>query len=109
MPRGFTNIIYEAGRRGGSLEAPNPVAALEQRAVFLASVEEVAQLCNWSVSDISRLKAHVHNRLIEMDNLRYDVMEETEDYELAAEIWHSYAELLRKSLSLILGIKIKYV
>ena len=88
---------------------PDPVATLEQRVIFLASVVEVAQLCNWRQVDILRLKEHVHGRLVDMDNLRYDIMEETEDYDLAIEVWDSYAEQLRKSLSLILGIKIKYV
>ena len=91
------------------MESPNPVAALEQRAVFLASVVEVARLCNWSDLEASKLKEHIHGCLIEMDNIRYDIVEETQDCELAGEMWRCYAESLRKSLSLILGIKIKYV
>ncbi len=97
------------------MESPNPVAVLEQRVTFLASIVEVAQLCNWSLKDIQRLKNHVHDQLIAIDNARYTLIEagedEDDDYseERANFMWHALMEQLRKDLSLILGVKIKYV
>ncbi len=97
------------------MEAPNPVAVLEQRITFLASIIEVAQLCNWMPKDVQALKNHVNDQLISIDNTRYDLLEssEAEDDEYGEEradlLWHSLMEQLRKDLSLILGVKIKYV
>ena len=97
------------------METPNPVAVLEQRIMFLASIVQVALLCNWSEKDIQRLREHVNDRLIAIDNLRYDLIEqgeeESEEYseETANFLWHTFMEQLRKDLSLILGVKIKYV
>jgi hypothetical protein len=100
------------------MENPNPVAVLEQRVMFLASIVEVAQLCNWSLKDIHGLKNHVHDQLIAIDNLRYDLIfwgeeeeEEADQYseEKANFMWHAMMEQLRKDLSLILGVKIKYI
>ncbi len=97
------------------MESPNPVAVLEQRVTFLASIVEVAQLCNWSLKDTQRLKDHVHAQLIEIDNTRYDLIElgEEADDEYSEQranfMWHTLMEQLRKDLSLILGVKIKYV
>jgi hypothetical protein len=97
------------------VETPNPVAVLEQRIVFLKSIEEVAKLCNWDTRDIKTLNRHVHERLVEIDNIRYDLIElsveEKEEYgeERANYVWQSLMEQLRKDLSLILGVKIRYV
>ena len=98
------------------METPNPVAVLEQRVIFLASIVEVAQLCNWSSKDIHMLKNHVHDRLILIDNTRYALIEQGEEEEFEGQtekranfIWHVLMEQLRKNLSLILGVKIKYV
>ena len=97
------------------MEAPNPVVVLEQRAIFLASIVEVARLCNWSSKDIQRLKNRVHGRLINIDNGRYDLIERAEEEgdeygeEGADALWHAAMEVLRKDLSLVLGVKIKYI
>ena len=97
------------------MESPNPVAVLEQRVTFLASIVEVAQLCNWSSKDIQRLKNHVHEQLVAIDNTRYDLIEAGEEVndeyneERANFMWHALMEQLRKDLSLILGVKIKYI
>lgn len=97
------------------MESPNPVAVLEQRVTFLASIVEVAQLCNWNLKDIQRLKDHVHDQLIEIDNTRYDLIElgekegDEDSEERANFMWHAMMEQLRKDLSLILGVKIKYI
>lgn len=97
------------------MESPNPVAVLEQRITFLASIIEVAQLCNWMPKDVQTLKNHVNDQLIVIDNTRYDLLEssEAEDDEYGQEradfLWHALMEQLRKDLSLILGVKIKYV
>ena len=97
------------------MESPNPVAVLEQRVTFLASIIEVAQLCNWRLKDIQRLKNHVHDQLIAIDNTRYTLIEagevEGDEYseERANFMWHALMEQLRKDLSLILGVKIKYI
>ncbi len=97
------------------METPDPVAVLEQRIMFLSSIIEVAQLCNWRIKDILTLKNHVHGRLISIDNIRYDLIEFSEEdgeehgEERANYVWHALMEQLRKDLSLILGVKIKYV
>ena len=97
------------------METPNPIAVLEQRIIFLTSIVEVAQLCNWTKNDIQKLKEHVNEQLISIDNVRYDLIEageETEDdysEERADFMWHALMERLRKDLSLILGVKIKYI
>ncbi len=97
------------------MEAPNPIAVLEQRIVFLTSIIEVAQLCNWTKNDIQKLKERVNEQLISIDNVRYDLIEMGEeaedDYseERANFMWHALMEQLRKDLSLILGVKIKYI
>lgn len=98
------------------METPNPVAVLEQRIEFLIGVIEVAQLCNWSSKDIQELKEHTFDRLVEIDNIRYDLImwgEEVANNEYSEEranyMWNVLMEQLRKDLSLILGVKIKYV
>jgi len=98
------------------VETPDPVAVLEQRVMFLASIVDVAQLCNWSIKDIQVLKNHVHDYLIDIDNIRYDLIEQGEEAEddvyseeKANYVWHHLMEQLRRDLSLILGVKIKYV
>ena len=97
------------------MEAPNPVAVLEQRITFLASIVQVANQCNWASKDIQMLKNYINDQLIAIDNTRYDMIESSEteggDYseEKANFLWHALMEQLRKDLSLILGVKIKYV
>lgn len=97
------------------METPNPIAVLEQRIIFLTSIVEVAQLCNWTKNDIQKLKEHVNEQLISIDNVRYDLIEKGEEVEdeyseeRADFMWHALMEQLRKDLSLILGVKIKYV
>ncbi len=97
------------------METPNPVAVLEQRVLFLASIVEVAQLCNWTENEIQRLKNHVNDQLITIDNTRYDLIETADDEddeygeERANYVWHALMEQLRKDLSMILGVKIKYI
>jgi hypothetical protein len=98
------------------VKTPDPVAVLGQRVLFLAGIVEVAVLCNWSLKDIHKLKCHAHDRLVDIDNLRYDLIEaseEAEDSEQGEEranyMWYALMEQLRKDLSLILGVKIKYI
>ena len=97
------------------METPNPVAVLEQRILFLKSIVEVALLCNWTETEIQRLKNHVNDQLIAIDNTRYDLIDVAEDEgdengeERANYVWHALMEQLRKDLSLILGVKIKYI
>jgi len=97
------------------VETPNPVAVLEQRAVFLKSIEDVAGLCNWNKKDIRTLKQNIHERLIGIDNIRFDLIEwgieenETHGEERANYVWQSLMEQLRKDLSLILGVKVRYI
>ena len=97
------------------METPNPVAVLEQRAIFLKSIKEVAHLCNWNKRDIRKLNQRIHERLISIDNVRFDLIEwgleeKEDDGEVRANyVWHVLMEQLRKDLSLILGVKIKYV
>ena len=98
------------------MKTPDPVAVLGQRVLFLAGIVEVAVLCNWGLADIYKLRCHAHDRLIEIDNLRYDLIDASEEIEddtsgeeRANYVWHALMEQLRKDLSLILGVKIKYI
>lgn len=87
----------------------NPVKQLQQRADFLEGILEVAKLCNWSDKEMEDLQDQLLEELAYIDNLMYDVYEETENRHLAMAVWEASMENLRRWLSLILGVKIKYV
>lgn len=85
------------------------VAVLEQRLDFLESIVEVATQCNWAPDTIQELRDYLLEEVIKIDNLMFDVYEQTEDPKLAYLIWDGHMEDLRHWLSLILGVKIKYI
>ncbi len=85
------------------------VSILQQRVDFLEGIAEVARDCNWPDEEIQRLLEYLTGELIDIDNLLYDVYEQTFNKEVAFLVWESRMENLRHWLSLILGIKIKYV
>ncbi len=85
------------------------VSILQQRVDFLEGIAEVARDCNWTDEEIQGLLEHLTKELIDIDNLLYDVYEQTFNKEVAFLVWESRMENLRHWLSLILGIKIKYV
>ena len=102
--------INKAGRRGESLfNKLTAVSILQQRVDFLEGIAEVARDCNWTDEEIQGLLEHLTKELIDIDNLLYDVYEQTFNKEVAFLVWESRMENLRHWLSLILGIKIKYV
>lgn len=85
------------------------VSILEQRVDFLEGIGTVAKDCNWSDTQIQGLLDYLVEELITIDNLLYDVYEQTDDQYVAFIVWENRMEDLRHWLSLILGIKIKYV
>jgi hypothetical protein len=87
----------------------NPTWVLRQRQEFLGGMEEIVRLCNWSEKDIQDLKDYLWDDVVRIDNILYTVFEETNDHRLAYIKWEEEMEDLRRWLSLITGIKIKYI
>lgn len=85
------------------------VAVLQQRGEFLDSIAEVAKDCNWTDEQIQELIDYLHKEIISIDNLLYRILEETGNKTQAFGAWEHRMEELRHWLSLVLGIKIKYV
>lgn len=85
------------------------VSILQQRVDFLEGIADVAKDCNWTDEEIQGLLDHLSDELIDIDNLLYDVYEQTWNKDIAFLAWESRMEDLRHWLGLILGIKIKYV
>lgn len=87
----------------------NPVSQLESRAEFVEGIMQVAELCNWPEEQAEDLRGLLLEELTYIDNLMYDVYEATEDQRTAFLVWEAHMEDLRRWLSLILGIKLKFV
>ncbi len=85
------------------------VSILEQRVGFLKGIGDIAKDCNWADEQVQGLLDYLNEELITIDNLLYDVYEDTEDKYVAFAVWESRMEDLRHWLGLILGIRIKYV
>ncbi len=85
------------------------VTILQQRVEFLDGIAEVAKACNWPDLEVQELLDYLNEQLIDIDNLLYETMEETEDSGFSFMVWESRMEDLRHWLSMVLGIKIKYV
>ncbi len=85
------------------------VSVLEQRLEFLEGVTEIATECNWAPEQIRELHDYLLEEVIKIDNLLFDVCEETDDPELARLVWEGHMEDLRHWLGLVLGIKIKFI
>jgi hypothetical protein len=87
----------------------NTISVLERRLEFLEGLMEIATSCNWSSDQISELHDYVLEEIINIDNLMLDTCEATHDPELAQLVWEGHMEDLRHWLSLVLGIRIKFV
>lgn len=87
----------------------DPVSILLQRREFLQGIEEVAILCNWKEEDITVISALVWDELVSIDNHMFSVYEETQDRLAAFIAWETKAEELRQWLSLMLGVRIRYI
>ncbi len=85
------------------------VAVLEQRLEFLEGTAKVAEMCNWPPDQIQELYDHLLEEVIRIDNLMFDIRENTGDPQVAYLARESHMEDLRHWLELILGIKIKFV
>ena len=79
------------------------------RAEFVEGIIEIANLCNWPKKKIDDLQILLLEELAYIDNLMYDVYETTENQKTALLVWEGHMEDLRRWLSLILGVKIKFV
>jgi len=91
------------------LKGLTAVSILQQRVEFLNGIAEVAKDCNWPDQRVGGLIDYLNEQLIDIDNLLYETMEETENGQLSFMVWESRMEDLRHWLSMVLGIKIKYV
>jgi len=85
------------------------VGILEQRAEFLENMRGVAIQCGWLPQDVQELYEYLLAEVIKIDNLMFDVHEETDDPRLAYLIWEGHMEDLRRWLTLVLGVKIEFV
>ncbi len=85
------------------------VSLLQQRLEFLEGVKETARLCNWSDEKIEDLGLLLLKEVIRIDNLMFDTYEATKNRDLSVEMWEQNMEDLRHWLTLILGIKVKFI
>ncbi len=87
----------------------NTVTILEQRLEFLEGMKETAKLCDWPEAAIEDLGEVLLREVIRIDNLMFDTYEATENQVLAVSTWEDSMEELRHWLTLILGIKVKFI
>jgi len=87
----------------------NPVTVLIQRREFLEGVKEIARLCNWNAEEVDNLTELVWKELIVIDNHMFEIYTQTHNPTLAWYEWETKTEELRQWLSLMFGIKIKYI
>ena len=87
----------------------DPVETLRHRQEFIEGVCELARLCNWGDSQIQELGKQLWEELVQVDNDTLSKMGEGEDDEEAYRVWEVGMEKIRYWLTLILGIRIKYV
>lgn len=87
----------------------NPVHQLTMRLEFLQGVLEIAMLCNYTKKQLEELQESLLEELVSIDNLMFRIYEKTGNRDLAFSAWEASMETLRRWLSLITGIKIKYV
>lgn len=87
----------------------DPVEVLLQRGEFLEGIKEIALLCNWSIEDTEALCELVWDELVAIDNLMYAIYESSQDRTQALYTWERKTEELRRWLSLMLGVKLRYL
>jgi len=85
------------------------VDILKNRFEFLEGIGELATLCNWNKEDIEELHHHLLEEIIKIDNLLLKGFDKDEDPLLALAVWEINMEDLRHWLSLVLGVKVKYI
>ena len=85
------------------------VGILEQRVEFLENIRGVAIQCGWLPSEVQELHEYLLAEVIKIDNLMFDIHEETDNPHLAYLVWQGHMEDLRHWLTLILGIKIEFI
>ena len=91
------------------MEYLDPVDQLEMRAEFIEGVVNIAQLSYWDDQRIEEFRNMILDELASIDNMMYDIYEETGDREAAVYSWEEEMEKLRRWLSLIFGVKVKYI
>ncbi len=87
----------------------DPVHQLEMRLGFMQGILEVGLLCNLNKKQLEEIQEMLLGELAYIDNIMYEIYEETGERDVAFAVWESSMEGLRRWLSLIMGIKIKYV
>ena len=85
----------------------NAVEVLEDRLGFLESVQEIAQLCNWSPAQVEELHYYLLDEIIRIDNIMFDIHDETGSIQFAYNVWERHVEELRRWLCLVLGVKLR--
>lgn len=86
-----------------------PVHQLQMRLEFMQGILEVGLLCNFTKEKLEEIQDILLEELAYIDNLMYEVYEQTSDRTMAFAVWDASMERLRRWLSLITGIKIKYI
>lgn len=79
------------------------------RLEFMQGILEVGLLCNFTKEKLEELQSILLEELAYIDNLMYEVYEQTGDRAVATAVWEASMENLRRWMSLITGIKIKYI
>lgn len=87
----------------------SPIYTLQQRHEFLEGVRELTRLCDWTEEEASVLLEQVWQELVGIDNTTFDTLIKTGNQEAAHLVWEKGMEETRYWLSLILGIKIKFI
>lgn len=87
----------------------DPALTLIQREAFLQDTLELARLCNWSEDQIKGLRKYIWQKMVETDNKIIHSLEQHNDQMEALSIWTDGMEQIRYSVSLMLGIKIRYL
>lgn len=86
-----------------------PVHQLQMRLEFMQGILEVGLLCNFTKEQLEEIQSILLEELAYIDNLMYEVFEQTGEREIAFAVWNASMERLRRWLSLITGVKIKYI
>jgi hypothetical protein len=79
------------------------------RLEFVQSILEVGLLCNFTKEQLEEIQGILLEELAYIDNLMYEVYEQTDERDIAFAVWDASMERLRRWLSLITGVKIKFI
>ncbi len=86
-----------------------PVHQLQMRLEFMQGILEVGLLCNFTKEQLEEIQDILLEELAYIDNLMYEVYEQTGERAIAFSVWDACMENLRRWLTLITGVKIKYI